>query len=283
MFLHKIMTELGIVEIREIVRAIKTFYDYDFGNFALTSFKQRLERLIIRNNLSNAESLIKKLKDEPDFFDIFLHEISVPSTEMFRDPSLWRWLREDFLRNAIEKNIGKFKIWLPNCVSGGELFTLTILLSEMELLDKVTIIASSISNKSIEIIKDGQYDLKKIEVSSENYKRANGTASFEKYYKLDRYYAFRDISLIANVEFNKLNINFDNAPTNVKLILFRNNLIYYNPTMQDRILGTLHECLSASGHLILGIKEKISGFNLTNNFELVNDSESVYKKRINIA
>jgi len=74
------MTELGIVDIREIIRAIKSFYNYDFGNFALTSFKQRLERLIIRNNLSNAESLIKKLRDEPDFFDIFLHESTNPQT-----------------------------------------------------------------------------------------------------------------------------------------------------------------------------------------------------------
>ncbi|MBN1413659.1 MAG: hypothetical protein JW973_01055 [Bacteroidales bacterium] len=274
------MTELGIVDIREIIRAIKSFYNYDFSNFALTSIKQRLERLIIRNNLSNAENLIKKLKDEPDFFDIFLHEISVPSTEMFRDPSLWRWLREDLLPNAIEKCIGKFKIWLPNCVSGGELFSLMILLSETNLTDKVNILASSVSNKSIEIIKEGQYDLKKIEVSAENYIRSNGSASFTDYYKLDRYYAFRDTSLIANVEFNKLNINFDNAPTNVKLVLFRNSLIYYNPTMQDRILSIISGSMSASGNLIIGIKEKISGVGSNKDFELVNEAESVYKKRI---
>jgi chemotaxis protein methyltransferase CheR len=274
------MTELGIVDIREIIRAIKSFYNYDFGNYALTSFKQRLERLIIRNNLTNADSLIKKLRDEPDFFDIFLHEISVPSTEMFRDPSLWRWLREELLPSSVEKSIGKFKIWLPNCVSGSELFSLMILLSEMKLIDKASIIASSLSNKSIEIIKEGQYDLKKIEVSTENYIRANGSANFTDYYRLDRYYAFRDISLISNVEFNKLNINFDNAPTNVKLILFRNSLIYYNPTLQDRILSVLNDSLSASGNLITGIKERISGVSSSKDFEIINEAESVYKKRI---
>jgi len=274
------MTELGIVDIREIIRAIKSFYDYDFGNYALTSFKQRLERLMIRNNLSNAESLIKKLRDESDFFDIFLYEISVPSTEMFRDPSLWRWLREDLLPSSIEKCIGKFKIWLPNCISGGELFSLMILLSELGLTEKVNVIASAQSNKSIEIIREGHYDLKKIEVSTENYVRANGSATFTDYYKLDRYYAFRNISLIRDVEFNKQNINFDNAPTNVKLILFRNNLIYYNPTLQDRILSVLNDSLSGSGALIIGIKEKISGFASGKEFDIVNEAESVYKKRI---
>jgi len=275
------MTELGIVDIREIIRAIKSIYNYDFGNFALTSFKQRLERLIIRNNLSNAESLIKKLRDEPDFFDNFLYEISVPSTEMFRDPSLWRWLREDLLPASVEKSIGKFKIWLPNCVSGGELFSLMILLSELKLMEKVSIYASSVSDKSLEIIKDGHYDLKKIEVSTENYVRANGSATFSDYYRLDRYYAFRDTALLANVEFSKLNINFDNAPANMKLILFRNNLIYYNPTMQDSILNVLSNSLSVTGHLIVGIKEKISGIPGNKDFEVANDAESVYKKRIN--
>jgi chemotaxis protein methyltransferase CheR len=234
----------------------------------------------MRNNLSNAESLIKKLRDEPDFLDIFLYEISVPSTEMFRDPSLWRWLREDLLPASIEKNIGKFKIWLPSCVSGGELFSLMIWLSELGLTDKVNILASAQSNKSIEFIREGHYDLKKIEVSTENYIRANGSSTFTDYYKLDRYYAFRDTSLIRNIEFTKLNINFDEAPTNVKLILFRNNLIYYNPTMQDRILSVLNDSLSASGILIIGIKEKISGFASGKDFDVVNEAESVYKKRI---
>lgn len=274
------MTELGIVDIREIIRAIKSTYNFDFGNFALTSFKQRLEHLIIRNNLSSAENLIKKLKEEPDFFDLFNHEISVPSTEMFRDPSLWRWLREELFPSTIEKNIGKYRIWLPNCVSGGELYSLLILLHEINLLSKVSIVASSVSNKSIEIIREGQYDLKKIEVSNENYVRANGTGTFSDYYKLDRYYAFQDTTLIENVEFNKLNINFESIPSNIKLILFRNSLIYYNPTIQDRILTQLYDSLSASGNLIIGIKERISGMVPNKDFEMVNESESVYKKRI---
>src|SRR4030066_2027930 len=117
------MAELGIVDIREINRVIKSLFDYDFSNHALTSYKQRLERLMKIYLIGSAEGLMRKLQDDPGFFDIFLHEISVPSTEMFRDPSLWRWLREDLLPSSIEKSIGKFKIWLPNCVSGSEPFS----------------------------------------------------------------------------------------------------------------------------------------------------------------
>ena len=276
------MTELGVVDIREIYKVIREVYDYDFSQYAMTSFKQRLERLIIRNNISNAENLINKLKNNPEFFDLFLFEISVPSTEMFRDPSLWRWLREEFFSAAIEKSIGKYKIWLPNCVSGGELYSLTILLNEMGLLDKVEIFATTISNKSIEYIKEGKYDLKKIEASSENYSRFQGNIDFQDYYKLDRYYAFRDTAFIRDIEFKKQNINFDDSPQNVKLILFRNNLIYYNPSLQEKILQHMHSCLSAGGHLILGIREKIRSLAIIGDFDIINETEGVYKKRLGI-
>ena len=274
------MNELGIISIREIIRIIKTLYDYDFSNYALTSLKYRLERLMMKYNMQTPENLIKKIQDEPDFFDNFLYDISVPSTEMFRDPSLWRWLREDFLVRAINSIQGNYKIWLPHCVSGGELFSLTITLKEMGLLEKVQIIATSVSTTGINIIQGGQYDLKKIAVSDENYKRSNGIKELSTYYTIDRYYAYRDTTLIDKAEFHKVNITFEPSPQNVKLILLRNSLIYYSPGLQDKILRSLHDSLSANGHIILGTKEKINGTSAFRGFEVINEAESVYKRKM---
>jgi chemotaxis protein methyltransferase CheR len=273
------MIELGIVDIREIIRTIKTVHDYDFTNYALTSFKQRLERLMVIYSISNPESLLIKLRDDLSFFDIFLNEIAVPSTEMFRDPSLWRWLREDYFPVALAKIPGKFKIWLPACVSGAELYSLVILLNESGWLANVSITATCFSSKSIETIRQGSYEAKKMEVSEENYKRFNGTRELSAYYKADRGILQRNASLIETVEFKKLNINFDNAPQNNRLILFRNNLIYYNPTHQEKVLRLLHESLSVSGCLVTGIREKITGVNTGRDFEVLNETESVYRKR----
>jgi chemotaxis protein methyltransferase CheR len=274
------MPELGIVDIREIIRVVKSEYDYDFANYALTSFKQRLERLMALYNISTMEALTGKLKDECAFLDTFLHYITVPSTEMFRDPSLWRWLREEYLPKVMDKFPGKFKIWLPSCASGGELYSLAILLSESGLLDKVQIIASCLSLKSIEEIKNGSYDQKKMEISEENYKRFNGSRQLSDYYKTDRTGIIRDTSLISQVEFKKLNINFDNAPQNVRLILFRNSMIYYYPTQQEKVLRILYNSLSASGHLVIGIREKLSGMSPGRDFEVANEIECVYRKRM---
>ncbi len=160
------------------------------------------------------------------------------------------------------------------------LFSLAILLHEMGIADKVQIYASSVSDKCLTQIKEGLYDQKKLEISQENYKRFNGQKDLSAYYKPERDSMVRYTGLTENVEFRKVNINFDNAPQNIRLILFRNNLIYYNPTRQEIILQVLYRALSASGYIAVGIREKISGLNSNRDFEIINETESVYRKKI---
>jgi chemotaxis protein methyltransferase CheR len=274
------MVELGIVDIREIVRIIKNVHNYDFSNFALTSFKYSLEKVIAQNGLLSAENLFRKLGEDPSFFDKFLNDIFVPSTEIFRDPSLWRWLREDYFPNIASRHFDNFKIWIPQCVSGEELFSLCILLQEMGIKDKVKILATVFSDESLEYIKSGKYPLKKLEVSIENYRRFQGESNLESYYKIINNEAIRDTSLISDVEFIKDDITFSKAPQNIKLILFRNVMIYYNPTMQNQVLGLMSNCLSAAGHIIFGVKESIKSSNASTTLEAVNENENVYKRRI---
>lgn len=274
------MAELGIVDIREINKVIKSLFNYDFSNHALTSLKHRLERLMALLTIDSTDGLIRKLQDDKNFFDNFLHEMSVPSTEMFRDPSLWRWLREEFLPEHISRSNGKLKIWIPVSVSGAELSSLLILLSEANVLDKVQITATSHSEKSLNVVRDGVYDLKKLEVSQENYKRFNGQKDLSAYFRYERDYIVRNKALTADVEFRKINIAFENAPQNVKLILFRNNLVYANPTRQEYLLQVMYRALSVAGFIALGTREKVTGISSSRDFELVNLAESVYRKKI---
>ncbi len=274
------MVELGIVDIREIIRVIKKVHDVDFSNFALTSFKYSLEKVITKYGLVSTESLYRKISEEPDFFDLFMADIFVPSTEMFRDPSVWRWLREEYFQNVPDRFYDNFKIWVPNCVSGAEIFSLCILLKELNLLSKVKIIASYNSQKNLEYIKSGLYPVKKLEVSIENYTRFKGPNSFSDYYSMVDNKVIRDASLISSVEFIKDDIYFSKAPKNVKLILFRNAMIYYTPSFQTSALQKINNTLSASGTLIIGTKEVIRSGNSGAGFELISANESIYKRKL---
>jgi len=271
--------EIGIVDTRNIIRTIQDVYGYDFSNYALTSLKRRLEKIIEDSSLASADNLNMRLREDKPFFDDFLKDISVETTEMFRDPSLWRTLRDETIPGLMNDNL-RFRIWIPVCVSGDELYSLAILLREMDCLHKVEIIASSFCERCIENIKQGVFSEKKYEISAENYRRFQGASEFEQYVKINGKTAVRDTSLLESTSFIRQNIIFDSSPRDVKLILFRNKIIYYNPGWQDKVLQIMHKSLSPKGHLIIGAKEKIRG-NALKDYIVMNESENIFKKKFN--
>ncbi|MDP4209422.1 MAG: CheR family methyltransferase [Bacteroidota bacterium] len=273
------MPEIGIVETRNIINVINQKYNYDFSDYALTSLKRRIEKIIEQNNLKYPDILINRLTDEPQFIHPFIDQLTTGSTEMFRDPSLWRLLREEILP-TLQNETGKdLKIWLPFSVSGDELFSLAIMLHEMNLLDKASILVSALSETSIETMKSGIMLNSKEEISCDNYVRANGKLALPKYYTLTDGRITRDISLIKNVRFTKQNIETEPVPQNIKLVLFRNKMIYFNTTLQNRILKTIYNTMVPNGILAIGTKESISTLYGNNNFIRISKTESIYKRK----
>jgi len=268
--------EIGIVEYRNIIKVIRDTYGYDFTEYALTALKRKIEQSIQLHRLRQADVLIEKLHEDHLFFNTFLQEISAESTEMFRDPSFWRYMRDDLLP-AMQKENHVPRIWLPSCVSGEELYSLAILLKELAWEDKFEIIATCLNDLIIDRIKSGTFKPTKAEISSDNYERFQGTASFSDYVNLNGEQAIRDTSLIKNVRFIKQNINFDNSPQDVKLIIYRNKLILFTQSLHDRTLKVFHESMSSGGQLVLGIKEQVGSIS-AKYFKLINETESVYKK-----
>ena len=273
------MMEIGIVETRSIINLIAERYNYDFSDFALTSFKRRVERIIEQNNLKHPDILMNRLLENQGFVDSFIDQINVPSSEMFRDPSLWRVLRDEIITSMYRETGTGFKIWLPNSVSGDELFSLVILLAEMDMLEKAQIIVSCMSDKSINTIKTGVFNDQKLEISADNYIRSNGKYDLSKYYSSSHGQLVRDISLIQNVTFVKQNTFLDPAPQGIKLVLFRNKMIYFNQTLQTKVLKSIYNSVSVGGYLVIGTKESLHYLYGNNEFSLINSLESIYKRR----
>ena len=273
------MFEIGIVEAKNIIKTINEKYHFDFSDYALTSFKRRIEVIIEQNNLKYVDILINKLLEDQKFFESILDKLIVPSSEMFRDPSLWRLLRDEIIPALVRDSGSNIKIWLPNSVSGDELFSLTILLDEMGLLDKVSIQVSCLSEKNIDLIKSGYFDVSKLELSLENYTRTNGKFDLSKYYKIDQTKIIRDTNLIRNVTFFRQNEYTEPVPQGIKLVLFRNKMIYFNQVLQTKILKNIYQSTSPGGYLIIGTKESLSQLFSYSDFVRVNNVESIYKRK----
>lgn len=270
--------EIGIVDTRNILKAIKESHDLDFKNHALTFFKKRLEYILNKYRLKNAEVLIDKIENDKDFFELFLKEVCIETTELFRDPSLWRYLMEHFFPSLLKES-GTYKIWFPEVSSGEELYSMAIMLNEMGFLDKVRFVVGSISQMRLDDLRQGKLDVKKMEVNHANFKRIFSEAELESYYTVEKETGYITSDLLKNVEITLQSTYYDKHPRSVKLVMWRNQMLYFNQILQERLLKSFCNSLVPGGHLVVGMNEKIDYWNSGKDYILVGEKENIYKKR----
>ena len=267
--------DCGIREIRQLTGFIEEKYGVDFNNYALMSFKRRVESFLIANKYG-MDTLFIKI-ESADFFDHFVSQIVVETTELFRDPNIWVLLKNNYLANILKEN-DKVRIWLPMCSSGEEFYSLVILLKECRWIERVEVNVSGISNETLNSIQNGWMKNEKLEISDKNYIRFQGAGQLTDYFdKADQHVVF-DRSLFANTHFFKEGLEFNHDLPPIHLILFRNQLIYFNPTLQYKVCDTLYDKLAVNGLLFLGILEEIDA-NTDHKFIVLNKEESIYQRK----
>jgi chemotaxis protein methyltransferase CheR len=271
------MQDIEITDLRRITELVKQLYGYDFTNYAMSSFKRRILRIVELGHFTSVEQLIKRLKEDKNYFEEFLGEITVNVTEMFRDPSFWRVAR-DHIIPSILLNHNSVSIWHAGCSSGEEVFSMAVMLDEMGILKKAKVIATDLDKEILEKAKKGEYPVKNMELNEKNYIRYQGTKSLTDYYKLANGKVVMDKSLIENVSFRVHDLVTGGIFNKFDLIICRNVMIYFNQTLQNEVLNKLHESLFKYGYLIIGSKESLIWCDIANKFIVVNNEEKIYKK-----
>ncbi|TAF66014.1 MAG: protein-glutamate O-methyltransferase CheR [Cytophagales bacterium] len=270
--------EIELAQLKKITDIIQKRFDFDFGNYAMSSFKRRIQRVIEIYKYASIDALIDRLNDaDHKFFQEFLSEITVNVTEMFRDPTFWRELKESIIPNLL-LNDREINIWHAGCSSGEEVFSMAILLTEMNLLGKAKIVASDVDNAILAKAREGKYPIKNMEVNQKNYERYEGSFLLQKYYKEEAGKAIMDKELVKNVEWREHNLVSGGSFAKFDLILCRNVMIYFNQQLQNTVLKTFHESLHKYCYLAVGSKESLIWCEIANKFVVVNNEEKIYKK-----
>jgi chemotaxis protein methyltransferase CheR len=271
------MQEIEIADLRKLTDLVKDTYRYDFSNYAMSSFKRRIQRIQELYKIPTVDQLCRKITDDPRFFREVLSEITVNVTEMFRDPSFWRVLRDKIIPN-IQLNNDTLSIWHAGCSSGEEVFSMAIVLKEMGLLNKTKIVATDIDTVILDKARSGVYPIKNMELNQKNYIRFQGQATLDTYYKEENGKAIMDKTLIENVSFREHNLVNAVPFSKFDIILCRNVMIYFNQSLQNTVLKMFHESLFKYGYMIVGSKESLIWADVANRFIVVNNEEKIYKK-----
>src|SRR5690606_26156941 len=214
------MQDIDIADLKRIWQLIYQQHRYDFRNYAMSSFKRRVLRIMEIKRLT-VESLLRKLSEQPSFSNEFLDELTVYGTEMCREPSFWRVMREE-IRPSILLNHKQFKIWHAGCSSGEEVLSMSILLKEMGILDDVNIIATDLDVNILDRARAASYPVKNMDLNEKNYIRFQGTGTLQQYYRVENGTAIFDPSLMKNVSFRRHDLVLGEPFNKFDLILCRN-------------------------------------------------------------
>jgi len=265
------------IEIDILLDAIRRRYDYDFSNYARASLKRRIKGLLDKEKLNFTHQLIPKILYDEGIFNRFLSEMSVTVTEMFRDPEFFKELIDNVF--PVLETYPFFKIWHAGCATGDEAYSLAILLKEAGLLSRAKIYATDYNNKSIDIAKQGIFNSEDIDVNKKRYLKSGGKTQLSDHYT-EQYNAFKlNDELKNSITFAYHNLVKDGAFGEMNLIICRNVFIYFDKDLQNKVLSLFKESLGRKSYLCLGNRETISFTAVKNNFEVINEENSIYRKR----
>jgi chemotaxis protein methyltransferase CheR len=263
-------------EVDQLLSGIYHKYGYDFTNYSRSSIKRRLTRFLINNNLSHIDELKNRLFSQPEFFEFFVEELMVNVTEMFRDPTFYKTLREKVL--PVLSTYPHIRIWDAGCSTGEELISLAIILHENKLLHCTRIYATDINQKSLLKAKEGIVPLSEIPLYSKNYKIAGGLMDLSHYYSEEKKNVVFRQSLFKNIVFYPHNLVSDTSFNEFHLIICRNVFIYFKKQLQENVLKLFLDSLVPLGFLGLGKKETISLSDHAASFSTIDHEEKIYRK-----
>lgn len=258
-------------KISELISTIKIYTNFDFSQYAVSSFTRRIEKILEDNNI-DVDKFIKQIKKSDKLFvDKLIADITVNTTELFRDPSVWQSIKYRILSKYEQAT--SIDIWHVGCSTGQEVYSMLILLNELNLLEKTNIYATDINNFALQNAQQGKFIYRfnaeylqnfdeVIKKNPYNFEEFNDVP-YSKYFFIDK---AKDIIQINDFLRNKaVFVNHDiTSLYNIfekkfDIILCRNVLIYFNQILQSKVINFFYDNLRYPGNLVLGYHESILG------------------------
>lgn len=242
-------------ELEQLLEAIYRRYHYDFRAYARASLRRRVRSALTHFGCSSVGDLQSLISGEPRAFSELLRFFTVQVSEMFRDPSYYRAVREKVVPYL--KTYPSLKLWVAGCSTGEEAYSFAILLAEEGLLERTLIYATDINGESLRAAEEGVYDIKRMAQFSQSYLQAGGRGSLSDYYTARYSSAVLDRMLRKSILFSDHSLATDSAFAEVEFASCRNVLIYFERKLQDRAIGVLTDSVRRKCFLGIGLKETL--------------------------
>jgi chemotaxis protein methyltransferase CheR len=265
------------IEVNLLIEAIYHKYRYDFRGYAMASLRRRLRSAMGRFDCQTLTQLQDKVLHDPAVFPVLLDFLTVQVSDLFRDPSYFRSLREKVV--PLLRTYPSLRIWVAGCSTGEEAYSLAILAREEGILERTLIYATDINAQALRTAEAGVYQIERIAGFSDNHRRSGGHSSLSDYYTAAFGGAVFDKSLKTHIVFADHSLATDSVFAEVQLVSCRNVLIYFNRRLQDRAVGLFRESLCRKGFLGIGTRESLRFGTHAREFVEIVHEDRIFQRR----
>jgi two-component system CheB/CheR fusion protein len=250
---------------------------HDFSHYKPTTIKRRIAKRMMVHRVDDIKHYLKLLQKTPTELDALFQDLLINVTAFFRDPDVFDELKRKVLPSLTRNRPGDMpiRVWVPGCSGGQEVYTIAMViheyLSEHPLVNvpQVQIFGSDIDKNAIDMARSGLYPdvyLSKLPmVRRERYfHRVAGAYQVSK--------QLRDMCV-----FSVQNLIKDPPFSHLDIVSCRNLLIYFNSTLQKKVLSLFHYALQPGGFLLLGTSESTGG--QSDLFATFSKKHKIYQKK----
>ncbi|MDX2188099.1 MAG: chemotaxis protein CheB [Opitutaceae bacterium] len=260
---------------QETFRVLREHTGVDFSGYKQATIERRIQRRMTIHQIDSLKDYLLFLNNSPQEVQHLFNEFLINVTRFFRDPEVWEHLSSTVLPQLVERSHinDPIRAWVPACASGEEAYTLAILLVEacekLGINREIKIFATDISKHVIEQAAKGTYvesivcDLTPSRLSRFFIQNPEGYVVAPAIRKL--------------VVFARHNILSDPPFTRLDLVSCRNFLIYVQPELQAKVLGSFHFSLKTEGLLLLGTSETVG--DTVDRFHAVSNRHKLFRRK----
>ena len=262
--------------IDKIISLLHQKTGHDFAMYKKTTLLRRIERRQEVHKINHMQDYIRFLMGNPVEIEILFKELLIGVTNFFRDPAVWKKLRENILPDLINKlpDGQTIRAWVTSCSTGEEAYSLAIVfreaVQEAEIPRNIylQIFATDIDRDAIEKARRGIFSSNiAIDVPPELLLR----------YFVPEGDGYRVHTTIREmIIFAEQNVIRDPPFTKLDILSCRNLLIYMEPALQKKLFALYYYALRPGGILILGSSESLG--NKEDWFKEIEPKMKIYKR-----
>ncbi|HET6410210.1 MAG TPA: chemotaxis protein CheB, partial [Chthoniobacteraceae bacterium] len=228
---------------------------HDFSRYKQTTVIRRIQRRMHMLKLNPATAYLDLLDKDPKELEQLFKDLLISVTEFFRDREAFDTLVRRVVPKLFQQpnHNGTVRVWIPGCATGQEAYSIAILFKEHVARSNidvpVQIFATDVDSDALETARAGCYGEEIADQVSRDrltrfFRRENGG------YRVNK--EVREMCI-----FSLHNVVTDPPLSRMDLVSCRNLLIYFDATLQQRVIPLFHYALKAAGYLFLGPAESL--------------------------